>query len=59
MTGSYHYLLFARVIVHESIDRAAAKAVSDITLHVTQCRRAMGQRFRKLNRDIHHDTSPQ
>lgn len=53
----YHYLLLARVILHQSIDRAAAQAVAEIAHHATQCRRAMGQRIRKLNRDMNHDQS--
>lgn len=52
-SGILYFLLVARAKVHDNIDRAAAQAMADIATLATQCRRAMGQRFRKLNRDIY------
>jgi hypothetical protein len=51
----YDLLLVARVIVHDTIDKAAAQAVADIARQVTSARRAIGQRIRKLNRDLQND----
>jgi hypothetical protein len=58
MNAAYSLVgLLARL--HDNIDQAAALAQSDVEKHVSRCRRSIAQRFRKLNRDLHHDQSTQ
>jgi hypothetical protein len=52
-------LLFARVKTHDSIDSAAAQTVADIARQASSARRAIGQRIRKLNRDLQNDQNTQ
>jgi hypothetical protein len=54
-----YLLLVARVKTHDSIDRAAAQAVADIARQASSARRAIGQRIRKLNRDLQNDQNTQ
>ena len=45
--------------LHDDIDRAADLAQTEVAHHVTHARRAMGQHFRKINRDIKNDQNTQ
>ena len=54
-----YQLLIVMDKVNASIDKNADLALIEIAHHVTQCRRAMGQHFRKLKRDLQNDQNTQ
>jgi hypothetical protein len=50
---------FVRAGLHLVVDKLAEKARKETTQHVTRCRRSVGQRFRKLEKDIQNDQNTQ
>ena len=48
-----------RLAPHDFIDDQAALALAAIARQATSARRALGQRIRKLNRDLQNDQTTQ
>jgi len=46
-----------RVDVYTEIEHQGAKALASIARQASSARRALGQRIRKLTRDLHNDQS--